>query len=128
MSGIAELSTIAELPSPTGSNFSDVTAYEDEDEPVYPIGKKGEYSAVMVDDDPEGRGWRVASTVERKPRRRISSSIWAGGLLLAGGMAGWCARSGVRPAAPVRWVGHPTSRLPMDASEKCNPYEQHGVL
>lgn len=126
ISSLAELSTIAELPSPTDSTFSDATVYEDDEESEYPAGKKGEYTSVRVDEVPQGRGWSVAS--ERKPPRKVPGALWSGVMLVVGVMAGWIAGTGARAQAPVRFVGHPTSRLPKDASEKCNPYEQHGVL
>ncbi|KAL8280436.1 hypothetical protein RQP46_007084 [Phenoliferia psychrophenolica] len=127
-SSITEISQLSQ-PSPTGSDFSEATAYEDEEGPMYSPGqeKKGGYSAISIDDDPEGRGWKVASAIDKTPRRKVSQIIWTGGLLLAAAMGGWVVGS-VRHTEPTRPVSHQSSRLPMDASERCNPYEQHGVL
>ncbi|KAL8278425.1 hypothetical protein RQP46_009115 [Phenoliferia psychrophenolica] len=129
-SSISNLAAVQELPSPTGSTFSDATAYEDEDESApYPQGKKGDYSAIEINEDPEGRGWSVANAVERKPRRKFSGCAWASMLLVAGATIGWLARPGESEIAPrlSGGRGRPTSKLPLDG-QKCNPYEQHGVL
>lgn len=128
-SSVAELTQLCSPISPTGSQFSDVTAYEDEDEPSYPttLEKMGDYSAVHIDDDPESRGWRVASTADKTPRRRVSTLLWTGSLLVATAMAGWLAGSAGRRET-IHASGAPASHLPKSATEKCNPYEQHGVL
>ena len=49
-SSVAELTQLCSPISPTGSQFSDVTAYEDEDEPSYPttLEKMGEIGRAHV--------------------------------------------------------------------------------